>query len=92
MLAYLIVPAPADSAHGGLSTGADNVATILVVLAVVALASFKRRRGQAMSQARRRLMYTLPIGRAVDRRGGGDPKLHPNDPGQDAADDRGPVG
>src|SRR5439155_1677598 len=45
----------------GPAGGADNVATILVLLAIVAWASYKRRKGGTVSTAQRRLLIILPV-------------------------------
>jgi MYXO-CTERM domain-containing protein len=47
-------------AHGGLTGPSDNVATILAVLAIVALASWRRRRKSATTPRQRRLLLLLP--------------------------------
>jgi hypothetical protein len=52
-------------AHGGLSAGSDNVATVLVVLAIVMLAWFRILQRRSPKGERQRWLPALPAGAAV---------------------------
>ena len=58
------VPAPAW-AHGGLSGPSDNVATFLVIGAIVVIFTWLRLRGRDLDRARRRMLPAMPAAAAL---------------------------